>query len=521
MIKSHFSRYLLGWISAGTLAVATLIAGAHLSVEAQEKVPVKPSPETKQGISHARSLSQAFRHVAEVAQPSVVAIKTMTEVQVRSRSRALPFGPGNDDIPEEFRDLLPEEFFEREQAPNEDAPQMRRQTSGIGSGVIIDKDGTILTNRHVVEGASEVIVRLADGREFEASNILTDSEDGADIAILKIDDVEDLVPASLGSSHNMQIGDWVVAVGNPFGLDMTVTAGIVSAKGRGLAAGGAVNYIQTDAAINPGNSGGPLFNLDGEVVGINTAIASSNGGFQGVGFAIPSDVAKWVARHLKDYGEVRRAYLGVGIQQLDASLADQFGILPNDGVLISQVMSDSPADEAGFEQGDIVTSFAGRKVKNPRDLQEVVQQLPFDSKHQVQILRNGEPRTLSVLVKARPKDFGFASLEQNGQQRGRQRTDEATLSAYGMTVTAMTPAIRRNFKYTEEEQGVVISEVSPGTPAEEARLQPGMLVQKVGQSTITNLDDFEAAVENQSLEEGILLVVRTQEGGSRFVVLQD
>ncbi|MBL8830612.1 MAG: trypsin-like peptidase domain-containing protein, partial [Planctomycetaceae bacterium] len=283
---------------------------------------------------HANALSQAFRGAAQAVLPTVVTIETRAKPRavVNPRGRAMPRGSNP------FKGTPFEDFFNDEDLPfggpgNGGSAQPRSQ--GTGSGVIIDPSGIILTNNHVVEGADEVIVRFSDERELKADEIKTDPQ--TDLAVIRVKGAGTLPYAQLGDSSKLDIGDWVIAVGAPFGLDSTVSAGIISGKGRELGSGQRARFLQTDAAINPGNSGGPLVNLNGEVIGINTAIASRSGGFQGIGFAIPSDLAKWVVKQLIEGGTVRRAYLGVGIEQVNGNLAEQFGVKQNQGVLVSEV----------------------------------------------------------------------------------------------------------------------------------------------------------------------------------------
>lgn len=467
--------------------------------------------EVKQSLEHAQSLSKAFRYVAEEAAPSVVAITT------RTKAREIGGNMGGPDPFEEFRgtpfeDLIPEEF--RRRLPREGRKFRTPPRTGLGSGMIIDEKGIILTNRHVVDGADDVVVRLNDGREFKATDVKTDT--GSDLAIVRIEGATGLQAVKLGDSKKMEIGDWVVAIGNPFGLDLTVTAGIISNTSRGLNAGEGVNYLQTDAAINPGNSGGPLFNLNGEVIGINTAIASNSGGFQGVGFAIPSDTAKWVSRQLIEKGEVQRAYLGVVIQRIDNDLAQQFDVKPNDGVLVSQVMEGSPAAKAGLQTGDIITHFAKQRVSNPRELQAVVQQLPFGSDHPVKILRNGSEKTLEVTVKPQPEDFVLGP--RSGQENGKSQAPSSTHEAAGLEVSELTAEVAEQLE-VEATEGVVITSVKPGSLAAQAGLTAGNVITQVAGKTVNNLDDFEAAMKEASLEKGILMLVRDGTG-SRFVVLR-
>ena len=273
---------------------------------------------------------------------------------------------------------------------------------GLGSGVIIDPSGIILTNNHVVAGADSVVVELGDGRKFTATDIKTDPD--SDTAIVRIADAGSLPTATLGDSDKLQIGDWVLAVGSPFGLDDTVSAGIISAKGRSLEAAERAQFLQTDAAINPGNSGGPLVNLRGEVIGINTAIASDTGSNMGVGFAIPINLVRWVTDQLVRDGKVKRAYLGVGVRELSPELAEQFGGKVGQGVVVQSVYPGSPADKAGLQFGDIITAFQKTPVRTPGELQQAVEKVKVGSEGNVSLLRDGEAQTIKVVVEELPED---------------------------------------------------------------------------------------------------------------------
>jgi len=270
--------------------------------------------------------------------------------------------------------------------------------------VIIDSSGIVLTNNHVIEGADEVIVRLPDGREFKATDVRADSD--TDLAVLRIKVKGKLPAAKLGNSDQLEIGDWVIAVGNPFELESTVSAGIISGKGRTLGRIRRAAFLQTDAAINPGNSGGPLVNLDGEIVGINTAIASSSGGYQGIGFAIPVNLAKWVTPQLLKNGRVQRAFLGVSIGDVEAELARRLKVAPYSGVLVRQVFEDTPAAKAGMKEGDLITAFSGVKVRSARELQLVVERAPLKSIQKVSILRDGKPQSVKVTIEPLPNALG-------------------------------------------------------------------------------------------------------------------
>ena len=283
----------------------------------------------------------------------------------------------------------------------------------MGSGVIIDPSGVILTNHHVVDGADRVTVELNDHRRFKVSEIKFDKK--TDLAILRIKADGKLPAAKFGDSGQLAIGDWVIAVGNPFQLGQTVSAGIISATGRSFRPDQWTNYLQTDAAINPGNSGGPLVNLAGEVVGINTAIASRNGGYQGIGFSIPSNTAKWVVAQLLDGGKVQRAYLGVSIDEPGAELVRKLGLKPGQGVLVTAVLADSPAAAAGCKAGDLIVSFAGQPTSGSRHLQSIVERCPMGSTQEATVIRDGKKQTLTVVVKPLPDDFGVAGRGPGGR----------------------------------------------------------------------------------------------------------
>jgi len=345
--------------------------------------------EMSEAVNHARGLSLAFRKAAETAMPSVVTLVAKAKPRADDLRRLL-------DDPR-FRRLFPQESpgESREGQGVPDHPAIPQ----VGSGVIIDAAGVILTNNHVVQDAEEVIVRLQDGQELKATDVKTDPLSDLAIVRFKPGAGHKLRPARLGDSEALKIGDWVIAIGSPFELEATVSAGIISGKGRGIEKIRRGRLLQTDAAINPGNSGGPLVNLDGEVVGINTAIASSSGGYQGIGFAIPTDRAKWISQELLTRGTVRRAYLGIRIDELTPEAAQKLKLAPRSGVFVSDVEPDGPADEAGLKVNDVITEFAGQPVRGPRDLQDVVEQKPIDSKQVLKIMRDGASVTATVTLK--------------------------------------------------------------------------------------------------------------------------
>ncbi len=465
-------------------------------------------------VIHAKALSDAFRGAAGAATPSVVTVyshETAKKVKSHGENPFHNFQQFGGENP--FKGTPFEKMFPNMPGDGEEFTWQTPPREGMGSGVIIDPSGIVLTNNHVVDGADNVTVRLADGREFKATDIKNDPQ--SDLAVLHIKADSDLPAAHLGNSDNLEVGDWVVAIGNPFGQEKTVTAGIISGKGRELGST-RTKFLQTDAAINPGNSGGPLVNLDGEVVGINTAIASSSGGYQGIGFAIPINQAKWVTDQLVKTGAVSRAYLGVAIGELTEELAPKFGAKRGEGVLISQVYPDTPAAEAKLQDGDIITKFAGKAVHNPREVQELVERAPLDTAQPVEILRDGKSMTVNVTVKSLPKNFGLASTSGRHNSQDEDSAASYTSDDLGVEVSDLTADEADAYHATD---GVLIRKVDPDGIAAEKGLRPGMLIHKVGKTVVKNVHDFETALKHESLKDGVLMQVRTQRG-SQFVVLQ-
>lgn len=460
-------------------------------------------------VANAKSLSLAFRAVAKAVQPTVVKITTTTKLRRAAPSRNMPQG-------NPFEGTPFEDFFGDREMPNfqfRHPPIPRRQ--GIGSGVIIDSKGIVLTNNHVVAGADEVTIELPNGDVYKAVEIKTDEQ--TDLAIVMIEPDKPLPAATMGDSDLMEIGDWVLAIGNQFELEGTVTAGIISAKGRSLASSRRAELLQTDAAINPGNSGGPLVNLDGHVIGISTAIASTNGGYQGVGFAIPINLAKWVTAQLIESGRVRRAYLGVKISEIDAQMATELGVRPGEGVAVVEIYPETPAAAAGFQIDDVIRNFAGHSVTNPRDLQEAVERSQPGTKQRVDIVRNRKSDTLSVVVKALPKDFGMVRGPSLGHGRNEDKPGY-TSGDLGLDVDELSEELAEQLGY-EGFSGVVITGVDGDGIAATAGIGEGMLILKVGSKVVKSVADFEAAMKGESLEEGILLLIRAKDS-NRFVVLQ-
>ncbi len=496
------------WWMAGALIVALGLGGAiwQVGIAADDR----DTQADQAALAQAKGLSRAFRAAAQKVLPTVVKIHTTTKPRVRGDRR----GGGPQENP--FRGTPFEDYFDEGRMPDFQFHQQVPQRQGVGSGVIIDSSGTILTNNHVVEGADEVIVELADGRQFKAVDIRRDEL--SDLAVVQIEAGEKLPSAKLGDSSKMGIGDWVLSIGSPFDLDSTVSAGIISGKGRQLPSGKRTEFLQTDAMINPGNSGGPLVNLDGEVIGINTAIASDNGAFQGIGFAIPSNLAKWVTGQLIKSGKVQRAYLGVEMDEINARLAAKLGVAYGRGVLIKAVVPRSPAAKAGLEPGDVIVAFAGQPVRGFRALQEVVEQSAAGSQQTIDIVRDGKPKSLKVTVTPLPTELPLAGGPR--LQRSDQPEDEGfTSEELGLRVGQLNDRLAKQLGY-EGQQGVLVTEVDPEGISASAGIRPGTLISQVGRNKkVSSVAEFKAALKGESLEKKILLVIHTA-NGAKWLVLQ-
>jgi serine protease Do len=457
--------------------------------------------------SDARTLSRSFHNAAQRVLPAVVMIENRPRATDEQSDPSPQVPPGLRGTPFErfFSDPQLQPFFQAPPSP----PQGERV--GIGSGVVIDPTGLILTNNHVVEGGGLVTVRLSDGREFQATQVKTDPK--TDLAIVKID-ATGLDAAQLGDSDQIEVGDWVLALGQPFGLEGTVTAGIISAKHRGIGITDRENFLQTDAAINPGNSGGPLVDLDGRVVGINTAISSRSGGNDGVGFAVPINLAKWVGHQLVTTGVVRRAYLGVALQPVSQDLAEQFGVQTRQGVVVVNVFPDSPAARAGLQAGDVITRFAGQPISNALELQGFVEAVEPAAQQQLEVIRDGKAISLTVVCQEQPSDFGQV---QRGDSPRQESPAQPQFNRLGLQATTLSNDVAQELGL-HQIQGVVITAILPNGPAAEAGLQPGMVISQVSHRPISSLDEFTTAVNQTDARESILLLVHSRQG-SRFVVL--
>ncbi|HEX4349262.1 MAG TPA: DegQ family serine endoprotease, partial [Verrucomicrobiae bacterium] len=439
----------------------------------------------------------SYAPVVEKVAPAVVKVETTTTIKPSPQGEM----PG-------MNDPFWQQFFGR-QFRGQPQQQGPLHEHGIGSGVIITKDGYIITNNHVVDGASEVKVTMTDGREFTAKVIGRDPK--SDVAVVKIN-ADNLPTVPLADSDKVEVGDVVLAVGNPFGVGQTVTKGIVSATERGgMGIEDYEDFIQTDAAINPGNSGGALVDINGRLIGINTAILSRSGGSQGVGFAIPSDIARNVMQSLVAYGHVTRGYLGVSIQSITPTLADEFKLKEVHGALVSDVMPDSPAAKAGIKNGDVVLDFNGKKVADSRHLQLEVADVKPDTTVPVEILRNGEKQTLQVTVKQLP---GTDQLAENNSDSS---ADTGTLNGVG--VGDLDQQARSQFKIPRDVHGAIITQVDPSSPSADAGLKPGFVIEEINHHAVKDANDAVSLTTGPTDKRTLLRVWAN--GGSHYIVVDE
>jgi len=428
--------------------------------------------------------------------PSVVNISTTTVIRGPDMQERFP-GQQNP-----FKDFFGNEFFEKFFG---DMPRREFKHRSLGSGFIIDikdREAFILTNNHVVEKASSIKVKLSDEKEYDAKVVGKDAK--TDIALIKIEAKNGLPVAVLGDSGKLEVGDWVIAIGNPFGLEQTVTAGIVSAKGRVIGAGPYDDFIQTDASINPGNSGGPLFNLRGEVVGINTAIVS---GGQGIGFAIPINVAKEMLSQLKLKGKVTRGWLGVVIQKITPEIAKSFGLKESEGALVSDVMEHSPAEKAGIKRGDVIISFNGKNIKDMDMLPRLVGATEIGKQVKVVIRRDGKDLEINIVID---------ELKEEGVQASRKPEVEKD---YGLVVQNITPEIAKHLNI-KDKKGVIVTDVQPKSPAQDIDIRSGDIIKEINKKPIKNTIDFKDAMKRGNVKEGIVMLVK-RENTTFYIVLRE
>ncbi len=442
---------------------------------------IQVTPSGAQGTPLLPNAPASFSRLVKEARPSVVNISTVKTIK-GGMQLPLPFGgpsgpedPFRDFFDRFFRDRLPKDFKQK----------------SLGSGFIIDKRGFILTNNHVVEKTDKITVKLADDTEFDAKIVGRDPK--TDLALIRIDTDRPLKPLPLGDSDKLEVGDWVVAIGNPFGLGNTVTSGIVSAKYRHIGAGSYDNFIQTDASINPGNSGGPLLNTSGEVIGINSAILSRTGGNIGIGFAIPINMAKDLLPQLKR-GKVVRGWLGVMIQEITPELKEKLDLKDEKGALVADVTKGSPAYKAGIKRGDVIVSFDGKEIKEMRELPYVVGSTPVGKQVLVEVVRKGMKRTLEVGI-------GELKEEKMPEKESQPRPE------LGMLVEELTPQLARNLGLSETS-GLVVVRVESNSPAEEAGVRTGDVLLEIDQTPVKEVEDFQKKMQAYKRGDTILLLIK-------------
>lgn len=443
------------------------------------------------------TLQESFAKVAEAIKPAVVNISAVQIARVQEDPQQFFYGD-------------PNEFFYRFFGETPSFPRQPRQreyrTEGTGSGVIIDAEGYILTNNHVVQGADQLTVTLSDGKTHRGKVVGTDPR--TDLAVIQIKASNPFAFAPLGDSSSMRVGDWVLAVGSPFGLQQTVTAGIVSAIRQSLNIEGRSfrNLLQTDAAINRGNSGGPLVNIKGEVIGINTAIYAPTGVFSGIGFAIPVNDAKAILRDLIQKGFVERSWMGVEIAEVDEVIAQQFGLKTTEGALINQVLPGSPAEKAGLERGDVILEFDGKKVTNIQNLQDMVSATPTNRNVPVKILRDGKTRTIELKTATMPNQAAERPRQDNDEEK---KTAEATtLEWLGAKFSDLSPRIKTRYGLDESiKQGVVLIEVPAQSLAAEAGLMEGDLIRAINRIEIKRIQDLKRATATINAKKGVVFDV--------------
>ncbi|MHB8861735.1 MAG: DegQ family serine endoprotease [Pirellulaceae bacterium] len=448
-------------------------------------------------IASAQDTAKAFTAVTKAVAPAVVFIKATKQTVMTGNMPGLNGSPGQ--IPDEMR-----RFF-GDRLPQLPAPRQPQPMVGEGAGFLISKDGYILTNNHVVGGTNRLEVTLHDGRKLEAKVVGTDER--TDVALIKVEG-RDLPVLPMGDSDAMEVGEWVLAIGSPFGLTGTVTSGIVSATGRaGMGITDYENFIQTDAAINPGNSGGPLVNLQGEAIGINTAIISRSGGYNGIGFAIPMNMAKEICEQLMEHGNVTRGYLGVIIQPLTSELAKSFGLSDATGILVGDVSGDGPAAQAGLQRGDVIVKFNGEPVKDMTSFRNRVAMIKPETSVSLEVVREGKTKSFTLTVGKLPEDDPVAAT-----------TQTESVPSWGLTVQSLDQQLAEKLG-VDSTDGVVVTHVDPNSMAASVGMRPGMVIKEVNRKPITNAREFDAAAKAAKDSDTLLLLVQLGDH-SRYVVLQ-
>jgi len=471
----------------------------------------------------ARSAPDSFADMAAKLLPAVVNVSSSQTITAKNGGPGvgpeIPMFPPGSPFEQFFKDFL----NRNRQGPggngggngggdNQPAP---RRAQSLGSGFIVDPSGYVVTNNHVIEGADEVSVTLQDNITLKAE--IVGRDESGDIALLKVKTDKPLPTVEFGDSSQSRVGDWVLAIGNPFGLGGTVTAGIVSARGRDIHQGQYDDFIQTDAAINRGNSGGPLFNMDGQVIGINTAIFSPSGGSIGIGFSIPSNMAKNIVAQLKQYGHPRRGWLGVKIQQVTPDIAESLGLKDASGAMVAGITDGGPAEKAKIRSGDIILKFGGEDVKEMHNLPRIVADAEVGKEVPVLLWRDGKEVTVQTVLAERPADAQLASADATKPTDVTRPTD---ISGLGLKVAPVSQDLKDKFQLQDSQKGVVITDVSPNTPAAERGLKPGDVIMEVQQGEIASPDDVRKQVEAaRKADRKFVLMLIQREGGVQYVPL--
>ena len=475
-----------------------LVLSSRLNITSQ--LPARSQISSK-SVDILTQLSEAQSEVAAVATPSVVNISTTRTINSREE---MPL------------DLFEDPFFRRffgDQIPHPPVPKEHKEQS-LGSGVIVSEDGYIVTNNHVIEKAQEIKVLLSNKQDYKAKLIGADPK--TDLAVIKID-VKGLSALPWGDSNKLKVGEIVFAIGNPFGLNQTVTMGVISAVGRAnVGIADYEDFIQTDAAINPGNSGGALINARGELIGINTAILSRTGGYQGIGFAVPSSMAKQVMESLIKYKKVVRGWLGVSIQEVTSDLAEEFGVKDLKGSLVSGVMKGSPAEKAGIKQGDVILQYNGRLVEDTGHLRNMVSQTPIDTTVKIKLLRDKREIEVAVLIAEIPKKLAETSSREDESE---ENSEEESGALAGLVVRELTPDLARHFGFEENDKGVVVVKIETAGKLFEAGIRPGDIILQINQKNITSLEEYKKIASKIKARERLLLLLR-RKGQDLFVTVR-
>jgi serine protease Do len=465
----------------------------------------------------AAEVPPSFADLVEKLTPAVVNISTTQKMKSGAPGLQMFQMPEEGQMPEEFRDFFDQFMKQGQNGQGQDGKQVEREVYSLGSGFIIDENGYIATNNHVIADAEEITVILSDDTKLKAKIIGRDTK--TDLALLKVEAGKKLPAVSFGDSDASRVGDWVIAIGNPYGLGGTVTAGIISARARNINAGPFDDFIQTDAAINRGNSGGPLFNVKGEVIGINTAIFSPSGGSIGIGFAVPVSMAKSVFTQLRTNGRIDRAWLGVKIQHVTDEIADSVGLKKTMGALVMDVTKDSPSAKAGVEVGDVITKFDGKEVKEMRFLPRMVADTKIGKTVAVELWRKGQPKNVSVIL-AQLKEQDEAALIEKDEEGGTQEAQIKTKELLGMSLSPITSSIRDKFKVAPDTKGVIVTKIKPGSEAGKRGLQAGDVITQIGDNNIQDTKNISDAIQTAHAAGHKFILVRVLHGKeSVFVTL--